>query len=118
MTQSGRSRIQVRAYATVGQQETIALDYVVPFNATLIQVLCKYGAAPNAADTLAIGKESGVDPRLNIDNIRSFEVGANGWDEVICNEHFEYTKGDHLIITASNGDDLDIGVEAVFSEAG
>lgn len=118
MTQAGRNRLQTRAFATAGQAETITLIYLLPFNATLLQVLGVYGAAPEAADVLSFGKISGADPRLTIDPIRDFLVGANGWTEVICNEHFEFVKGDSLIIKASNGNDLDIGVEAILQEAG
>jgi hypothetical protein len=118
MTQSARNRIQVRAYATAGQTETIALDYEMPFNATLLQFLATYGAAPHADDVLTFGKVSGADARLDIDPIRTFEVGSFAWEEVICNEHFEFSKGDHLIVTANNGNDLDIGVEVVLTEAG
>lgn len=118
MTQSARSRIPVRQTAAAGEQELIGINFIVPFNATLIQVLCNYAAAPHALDTLRIGKQSGVDARLDILNIRLFAVGAQGWDEVICNEHFEYTKGDHLIIIAGNGNNQDIGCEAILQEAG
>lgn len=118
MTQSARNRIQFRAAATAGQGETIALDEVLPFNTTLLQLLVVYGGVPAAGDTVSFGKESSIDPRLNIDPIREFLVGANAWQEVICNEHFEYFIGDHLLVTAGNGNDLDIGVEVILGEAG
>ncbi len=118
MTQSGRSRVQARAFATAGLGQVIALDYVLPFNATLLQIIVVYGAAPAVGDTVSFGKESAVDARLTIDPIREFLVGANGWERVICNEHFEFFIGDHLLINAGNANNLDMGVEAIFAEAG
>lgn len=123
MTQSARNRIYVRGYADLAMFQTIAVDYVLPFNATLIQFLAGYRdvfnpIAPNPADTVSFGKVSGVDARLNIDPIRLLRTGFYAWENVICNEHFEFAKGDHLIITASNQNNLAIGVEAVLAEAG
>lgn len=118
MTQSARNRIPYRAYTTAGQGQIIAVDQVLPFNATLLQVLIVYSGLPAVGDVVGFGKNSAVDIRLNFFPIRTFLVGANGWERVICNEHFEFFKGDSLVATAGNGNNLSIGFEAIFGEAG
>lgn len=114
---TGRSRIPVRAYATLGAAQTIAIDFTVPFNCTLLQFSIDYSATPNAADTIQISKISGADARIS-PIFRIFLNGANGWANIICNEYFELMKNDRLIITAGNGDDLDVGAEAILQEGG
>jgi len=119
MTYTARSRIRETQYAVAGQADVIDIIYVVPFNCTLLQVDCTYGDTPNAADVFKIWKVGGEDPFGRIAPIiRIFNMGANEWKTVICNEPFYFQKGDVLKITAGNADDLNIGVEAIFQEAG
>jgi hypothetical protein len=114
---SGRSRLPVRAFANAGQAETIDVSFTVPFNCTLLQTSINYSSTPLQADTFAISKVSGFDPRIS-PIFRIFDIGSYPWPIVICNEPFELLKDDILRLVAGNGNDIDVAVEAILEEGG
>jgi len=116
MTQRARNRYFVRAYATAGAAEQISIDFVCPWNCTLLQFCVNYGAMPDLTDAVRLRRIS-VDPRLDF-TIRSFPVGTDFQQTIICNEPFEFAQGDHIQLIASNLGDLDIGAEIICAEAG
>ncbi len=109
-----RSRRVVTATAEQGQAETIAINFILPFNATLLQVAGIFGGTP-ASEEFSIIKASGENALLNFP-LRIFNPGLDLQPNVYCNEHFEFRKDDILVITYANTADEDVGVEAIFKE--
>lgn len=118
MSSSGRSRLVIRRSVQAAAGEIIDAIIPLPFNATLLQIIFKYSATPAPADTVHFGKDSGIGAALTINKIREFEVGLDGTEQGVCNEHFEYPNGDSLILYASNAGDIGVSMEAIFEEAG
>lgn len=112
---SGRSRIWQSAIAEEGQAETIALSYVLPFNATLLQWSLSLSAVPTTDNLFTIVKESVVDPALNVTVYEACPT-TDGLSEYICNGQIEFRKGDTVTVTFLNEDDLGCGVELCFTE--
>lgn len=105
------------AFCTAGQGQGISAAWTALTNATLLSFSIKYGNTPDLADVLTVSKASATDARIG-PIFRVINLGQNGWKTAICNETFELLKGDRLVVFADNGNDLDVGFEAILEEGG
>jgi hypothetical protein len=114
-----RSRLQVFALALDGQAETIAIDYLLPYNCTLIQFSVTFGSIPLAAPfrALTIIRQNSLSALFNT-VIRSFVPAEVGATSIVCTETAEFMKSDHVLVDYDNIDDHDVGLELIFKEGG
>lgn len=110
---TGRSRMQVAAFASQGTGISVAWN--APVNCTLLFFSITYGGLPNVADVLKVSKSSGTDSRIS-PTFRTILIGENQWESAVCNETFELLKGDRLVVFADNGNDVEVGFEAILQE--
>jgi hypothetical protein len=113
---TGRAREQVwqKTVATLG--ESITINHAVKWNATLLQFSYNIDGTPDPADVFELRKESFQDPAIDV-VIRRFTPNTDG-QYAICNEHFEFMKGDRLVVNFANTADEACGFEAIFTEGG
>jgi hypothetical protein len=113
----GRSRkniVQGKIAPTFG---AIDIDWVAPFNAVMVQCSINYDGAPHPDDVLTISKIDGTWAYIN-PTFRVFNIGQDQTPNVICNELFHLMKDQHFLVTAGNGNNLEVGFEAIFAEGG
>lgn len=111
-----RSRQFFSAKADAGQTESIAIDETMPFNSTLIQFHVVLSEIPSVDQVLSVEKISAVGTEWNI-NLRDWNPYEDNLSTLLCNERFEFRKGDHLVINYANTADITVAVEAVIQEA-
>jgi hypothetical protein len=109
-----RTRLQIWDKAEATKTGTIAIAHVLPFHATLLQFSSNVDGTPDPVDVLSVIKTSGTDPLLDV-LIRLITPSDDG-QYIICNEHFQFLKGDTLTVTYPNTADDDVGFEAIFKE--
>jgi hypothetical protein len=116
---SGRSRKNIVDVST-SSASPISINYVLPFNATLLQYCLSYNDGdphgdPALPDILTISKLDGSLPYIN-PILRIHNVGLDVTRYVVCNEPFQFMKDQHFIVTCGNGSDRNVGFEAIFEE--
>lgn len=94
----------------------VILDKVLPFNATLLQYSARVQGAVVASFSCVVTKVSVIETAYDV-VIFSWDPTLLDSDDIICNDHWEYLKGDHVTITSANPDGLIIGHELIFKEA-
>jgi len=110
-----RSRLVFRALCEAGQQETINLLEVLPYNATLLQIGIKLGAAPALAGVFTITKVSAIQPAYDVEIFAEDPMIGSITDYcVLCDTEFLFN--DSVQATYANADDLDVGLELIFKE--
>lgn len=106
-----------RAYCTAASAESIALDYVVPCNCVMVQIVAHWAAIPAASEDISLWKESAVDARL--DTVLAAmdpsptEYNTKDW---VCTIPFFWPKGDHVRIDYNNTNDQNVGVEIILQQ--
>lgn len=112
---AGRSRLFVQGEATLGSQETVDVQFPLPFNATFLQILIKLSSIPTTAGVVTLKKVSVSGPLLDV-IIRTYDPVAGLFTDFICTDYYEFRKGDTMVITYANPDDLGVGIECVLKE--
>ena len=116
MTARARSRLPVHAEAAEGEGESIAIDFTLPFNATLLQWYFRISGVPATDESFTVQKVSPLGNQYTI-----VLSSVNPYEDQIAmqieNDHWEFLRGDHLLIDYLNTDDIDVAVEAIFAEA-
>lgn len=115
---SHRSRLVFRDKSESGQQKAIDLTATPPWNSTLLQIVFNfgYGSDPTTSEDIIALRDSIAGP------IYDFVVWtANPVEDQITQYAIrcstELIKGDSIKVAYENTDDLDVGVELIFTEA-
>lgn len=108
-------RLWINKKINAGDHVTLSISQVLPYNATFQQWLINFQSLPTSNDSLIIRKLSVSGPEYHIDLVNRVASTFNG-QNVICNEKWEFKKGDQLSVFFANTQDMGMGFEAVFSE--
>lgn len=110
-----RSRKVYRARTTAGENETISLNAIPPWNSTLIQIGIHYDQPVTTLASFVITKMSfdGAVYNLNI-YTDDPSIDSKTSDIYLCD--IEFIKGDSVSAIYSNPDDIDVGLELIFRE--
>lgn len=109
---SGRARLSFRVISS----GVLALDEVLPFNATLLQITAKFAPAPTISEDFVANKISNVGSDYDIVFGR-LDPASLAVTDLICDDKVEFLRGDSLRIDYANTDATTIGLEAIFKEA-
>ena len=109
-----RTRLQIWDDAESTKLETIAINEVLPYHAILVQFSSNVQGVPTPGEVLEVSKISGTNPLLDV-LIRRITPSVDG-QYVVCNEPWQFLKGDSLFVTFANTADKNCGFEAIFKE--
>lgn len=112
----GRARLYVQAEASLGQGESIFFQKLMPYNSTFLQIQIHWTSLPTTGEDFCVIKRSVSGPLFDI-LIRCYNPVVGMFKDIICNDHFEFRKGDTLELTYANTDDLGVGAVCVLKEA-
>lgn len=116
MTGRARSRLFYQAQILVAGGPVVVIDEELPFNATLLQFHAVMSAWPAFDENFILRKGSVLGPNWDID-LRVWNPGTEQASSLLCNEHFEFRKGDHCIVIYPNSGAVTVGIEVIFGEA-
>lgn len=108
---SGRSRLW-RRVSTAGE---LAYAYVLPYNATLLQLIITWSATTSFFEMTDIVKASGVAAVYDA-TIKEVCHDTENITELICEPMTEFRRGDSFEATYLNSDGITVSVEACFRE--
>jgi hypothetical protein len=110
---AGRARLYFSQSAAAGQAQTINLQEVLPYNATLLQITVSIAAVPVTDEPVYVRRIAAFGP-VPIRTTNPFE---DGWSDMLCLGAWEFRKDDRIAVIYNNTDDQDVHVEVVFREA-
>ena len=121
---AGRNRLYPFGVAVAGQGQAIYIQQNAGFNRTLIQVALAIRSpgstqvpqVPTTSEAFTIGKRSGLGVIGYEFLFRSFDPAVEQLTDIVCNEWFELSRYDILLIEYPNSDDLNVLCEAVVKE--
>lgn len=116
MTARARARLIYRQEILVGSGNPLALDEILPFNATLLQWHFRLSTLPLTDEAFTVVKFSPVSGNYNI-GLASVNPFEDQIFEFIEACHWQFLVGDHLLVNYANTDDITVTFEGIFGGA-
>lgn len=111
-----RSRNFYYASATAGQTESIAFDQLIPYHGTLLQITVALGEIQANTDPFTVVKDSAQAPIYDVE-LFADDFSVKELTDIVIPCHYELKRGDRLVITYANAQDIDVGIEVIIEEA-
>lgn len=106
-------RVNAATVAGAGQQ--ISINWLAPSNVILQQVTATWGAQPTTSQNLTMTKDAFAGSAYDTVLI-AWDPAASSATDLVCNQPFWFVKGDRVLVTFVNTDNLEIGVELILRQ--